>query len=309
MRYQYRTEVRDVLPDDAWIFTDDGNASYYPAFLFIPYEMLWAGEREFWNIPRCFNDLLRSETGISILQKDYFIYNLSHCYSLMVWQVIHKKYKVHLVRQVFSNDNPIVTISYLVNFWIDGLEKAHILPTKETFLKDPYYRYHKFGYQDMESAVDILTPIVISIIEEYGFDEIIETVKKYPCHEDFSDWGSTAKIDFERKWNHSRAKHKPVSLEQVQQQYAQDYDGAELDFADESYNLEKDVVGSVHAENFLKTLSDKDRAILELRLKERTMKEVADELGYKTHSAVLKRLKKIGIAYQEYSGKYFGLDP
>lgn len=309
MRYQYRTEVYDELPDDAWILTDDGNAYYYPAYLFIPYEMLFLGVKEIRNIPRRFNDLLYSETGLSVLQTKLFLGFLSHCYSLLVWQVIHQQYNIHLVRQVFSEDNPIVMISRLLNYWIDGLEKAHILPTKERFWNDPFYKYHQFGYQNMETAVETLSPIVLSIIEKHGLDKIIEIVKQYPCHEDFSNWGSTARIDFERKWNHSRAKHKPVSLEQVQQQYAKDYNGAELDFANESYDLEKDVVGSVHAENFLNTLSEKDRAILKLRLKERTVKDIADQLGYKTHSAVLKRLKKIGIAYQKYSGKYFGLEP
>ena len=37
-----------------------------------------------------------------------------------------------------------------------------------------------------------------------------------------------------------------------------------------------------------------------------TNQEIADRLGYKTHSAVVKRIKKLGKMYQEYSGLNFG---
>ncbi len=34
--------------------------------------------------------------------------------------------------------------------------------------------------------------------------------------------------------------------------------------------------------------------------------EIADKLEYKTHSAVLKRINKIGRQYEKYSGLSFG---
>lgn len=34
--------------------------------------------------------------------------------------------------------------------------------------------------------------------------------------------------------------------------------------------------------------------------------EIAEKLGYKTHSAVLKRIRKIGKAYEKYAGVDYG---
>ena len=36
------------------------------------------------------------------------------------------------------------------------------------------------------------------------------------------------------------------------------------------------------------------------------LEEIAERLGYKTHSAVLKRIRKIGKAYEKYAGVDYG---
>ena len=55
-------------------------------------------------------------------------------------------------------------------------------------------------------------------------------------------------------------------------------------------------------ERFLTGLNEKDREIFQLRSQGWTMEEIAAKLGYKNHTGVLKRLKKIGEAYQKYVG-------
>lgn len=56
------------------------------------------------------------------------------------------------------------------------------------------------------------------------------------------------------------------------------------------------------------TLSEKDKQILQLRLEGRTVEEVAKRPGYTTHSAVLKRLRKIGLAFEKFAGVEYGFD-
>lgn len=54
------------------------------------------------------------------------------------------------------------------------------------------------------------------------------------------------------------------------------------------------------------TLSPKDMAILELRVEGYGYQEIADKLGYKTHSAVVKRMEAIKrrfIQYEEEAGR------
>ncbi len=57
---------------------------------------------------------------------------------------------------------------------------------------------------------------------------------------------------------------------------------------------------------FMERLSEKDRQILYLRMQKRPFAEIAQRLGFKTHSAVLKRVRKIGKAYERYMGEDFG---
>ena len=59
-------------------------------------------------------------------------------------------------------------------------------------------------------------------------------------------------------------------------------------------------------QRFKATLSDKDMAILELRVEGYTFGEIADRLGSKTHSAVVKRMeaiKKRFIQYENETGR------
>ena len=65
--------------------------------------------------------------------------------------------------------------------------------------------------------------------------------------------------------------------------------------------MEGAAVTQADAERFLAELPEKDRQILQLRLEGYTLEEIAERLGYKNHSGVLKRIRKIGEAYQQYA--------
>ena len=43
-----------------------------------------------------------------------------------------------------------------------------------------------------------------------------------------------------------------------------------------------------------------------MRMEGITLEKIAEKLGYKTHSAVHKRIRKIGLAYEKFSGGDFG---
>ena len=48
--------------------------------------------------------------------------------------------------------------------------------------------------------------------------------------------------------------------------------------------------------------------ILELRMSGDTLEEIAEKLGYKNHSGVLKRIRKIGQAYEAYAAVDCGFE-
>lgn len=340
MRYQYSTELlEDEIPEDAWGLSEDNNASYYPSFLFIPYEMLFHGGKEIRSIPRCFDDLLNSEMGLSIMHTHRFIAFMMNCYTMMVWQVIRQEYKLHPVFQVYSENNPAVIVSRMINFWIKELEIAHILPCKEDFLNDPYYRYQKYGYQNLESAVNVLTPIILPALKKYGFDKVIETAIAIPCHEDFSHWHSTSRIDFERKWYHSRTKLYKGSSTVNEIKQAEDKSVSEamesiLNGVPEeatipspvsvqerkeskSWNTihirkrpevadKDDMISCIETQvavnDFLMQIPQEDYDLLMMGFQGKKQKEIAAALNLETHSAVSKRRKRLIAEFEQFSG-------
>lgn len=54
-------------------------------------------------------------------------------------------------------------------------------------------------------------------------------------------------------------------------------------------------------ERFLQSLSERDMEMLTMRSEGYTYQEIADKLGYKTHSAAMKRIKRLGEAYLNFT--------
>jgi DNA-binding NarL/FixJ family response regulator len=69
---------------------------------------------------------------------------------------------------------------------------------------------------------------------------------------------------------------------------------------DASSHVEEHVISKVFLDSFLETLTEQDRRLLDLRQQGYTWKEIAAELGYASHSGVLKRVNSIMKRYHEY---------
>ena len=97
-----------------------------------------------------------------------------------------------------------------------------------------------------------------------------------------------------------------ISLESFREDYAEQNDGAEWDVADPTVEIELYVTDQIQVEQFMKTLNKKDIQILEMRMFGLTLEEIANKLGYKTHTGVLKRIRKIGRYYEKFAGVDYG---
>lgn len=131
--------------------------------------------------------------------------------------------------------------------------------------------------------------------------EIAGVAKKNASHSDFnkSIADNHDKIDFDRKWNHTRTKlGAPLSLEALA---ASDPSALEeghsmFETNDEEYD---------RLENqFLDTLNSTDREIYLMRKQGLTQAEIAERLGYKTHSAVTKRMEKMKKALIDFCADF-----
>ena len=109
---------------------------------------------------------------------------------------------------------------------------------------------------------------------------------------------SKQKLAFKAQWNHEQTKHPQISLEEY----------SEKNDIINTSNVEEQVVSQESINEFTETLKKKDKRILELRLEGRTYEEIAKELAYETPSAVQKRIKKIGTAFQKHADTDIGYD-
>ena len=123
---------------------------------------------------------------------------------------------------------------------------------------------------------------------------------KLTAHEDFNDFvcENHDKINFLKRWTHSDTQlGAALSLEDV---IATDGDAVEnaSDFFSPTESTEEAYMELRNG--FLATLSDADRVIFIMRENCKTQKEIAEALGYKTHSAVTKRLQAMREQFKMY---------
>ena len=124
--------------------------------------------------------------------------------------------------------------------------------------------------------------------------------QKAPQHEDFTDKSSQDKINFYNKWTHANTKlGAPLLFCELSEDDKTDMEGAENFFAN---NPDADVMYKLLKEDFFSTLCETDREILDLHENGFDQTEIAAQLGYKTHSAVSKRMKTLNKDFKEYLG-------
>ena len=107
------------------------------------------------------------------------------------------------------------------------------------------------------------------------------------------------KIDFDRKWDHIRTKlGKPLSLDElaVSDPSALENERSMFDSSDDEYEALEN--------QFLDTLNGADREIYLMRKQGLTQKEIAERLGYKSHSAVTKRMEKMKKALIDFCADF-----
>lgn len=203
-------------------------------------------------------------------------------------------------KEHYTGYSPVWRLSYALPLWAKGVEKLRGWGVQALFALPPDY---EIPFCDPEDVCQVMKQVVEQTIEEQGWGPMLEVIRDMPCEEDFEKWDTNVRKDFLRKWYHTRSKRvQTVSLEECME--------------DEDSNihslpaLEGDFTEQVESEDFCRrfkaTLSQKDMSILELRVEGYTLEEIADRLGYKTHSAVVKRMeaiKKRFIQYEQESGR------
>ena len=152
------------------------------------------------------------------------------------------------------------------------------------------------SYEDFGELVGILTSMVI---EQEHWQPMIDAIWENRTIEDYEARNSTVRNDFMRHWNHGPS-NKSVSLEEMVEE-----GGDIMDIADPRADFENKVLSEGKVEAFKCRLTEKDCEILRLRMEGRTEQEIADAVGFKTASAVHKRIAKLAEAYDDFITKEY----
>ncbi len=278
----------------------------YPAFLYLPQEfVLYLGDKKIQSINRNPRALIKDLDQLKILDDDHFFQFCDRSYAYLVWRNLTKD-KSFLLS--YSRDNPIFAIAHWLPLYLEQLHMDFGLPTFMEIIEDPEYYAEDWGFLSYLQVKDEISYIVPRAIERLGLQGTIDTVKEFVCFEDFNSGYSTHKMDFFRKWYHTRTKHPQMSLDEYTEESTDQYNGYSLerDVANGEIPFEDFVISEVDTELFMSKLSERDRRIIKSRLEGKTYETIAAEVGFKTHSAVLKRIKKIGEEYQKFSGDDLG---
>lgn len=278
------------------------NSVYLPAYYLIPKELLENNCKEILKIPRIPIKALSTYESIELIESDFFLEVIIDMYAYMVWNCLYPQ----IYLEIYSGYDPIWKLVHQAPIWIKLLIDERIIFTVEQLCKwSNSNREIEMDFVSLEEATLIMNYIVAKYIVQNNLREIIKVIEENRCEEDFDFRNSRQKTDFLRKWYHTRTNHPSISLEEWQENYKEKHNGIEYEIADD-VNVENDVVDQIIVDEFLSTLSDKDRRILELRIDGISYERIAELLGYKNHSGVIKRIQKIGVLFQKYTGKDFG---
>ena len=234
-----------------------------------------------------------------------FRQRLSRAWGATVWR--------HLMpgapQIAFTKDDPIHILAHNLDFWIPAVTEAmedemRAWPLVDTGIPPSPVRLNngeilegatlgapRVG-SDLWSGEDEAAEFVeltIDAADKTGrLRDILDAVRSHRVHDDFSDRWSHAKEDFERKLNHTRSKVKVTFVE--------------LDDTTPVHGPETEVVGNIAASDFMALLNPRDREVVVLvRSGVTKLTEIADILGYSSHSAVSKRLRRI----RDEAARYF----
>ncbi len=195
---------------------------------------------------------------------------------------------------------PVWRLSYSLPLWAKGIERLTGWGVQSLFNLPPGFEIPFFDPEEVKGAIKL---VVEQAIEEQGWGPMLEVIRQMPCDEDFEPFNTNVRKDFLRKWYHTRSKRvQTVSLEAC----LEDEDSGIHAIADPAVDFTAQVEGEDFFQRFKSMLSEKDMAILEFRAAGYGYQEIADKLGYKTHSAVVKRMeaiKKQFIQYENETGR------
>ena len=276
---------------------DLNNFEYLPLFHLFPKELLVDTCPGLVDMPRSVHDIFKQEKWYTMLNSDFFFQAVCDLTAFYVWPA----FGISTYMECFSGHDPMWRLAHATHIWEEAFEHLSGV-TPQSLAKSAKKEQRWLDTEEFES---IMLRIGIYGINKNNLVPCIQAVKEMRCIEDYDNRYSNAKIDFYRKWYHTRTRFETISLDQLADKQSSDNMKAELGYfiTNRGAVFEEASCSKIDAQRFYEMLNPRDREILEMRVNGDTYQEIADALGYSTHSAVLKRINRIAEQYLDYKNK------
>jgi hypothetical protein len=269
----------------------DSNLRYLPLVFFLPEDLI-ARCPTLRKLPRNLLEINQSKELIDLIGSDQFLNEIMDASAALAFPHFgFSGWKEH-----YTGYFPVWQLSYSLQIWAKFIEEETEWGLQAMF-KLP--KGTDIPFFNPEYIKNIFSVVVKRAIAELDLQPILDVVKQMPCEEDFEKRKTYAYLSFRRKWYHTRYYEKRdiklVSYESCKEEVHQIKDNASP--------FEEDVESRDYVERFKALLSPKDKEIITLRAHGHTYEKIAEMLGYKNHSGVLKRLRAIREIFEEFEAQ------
>ena len=275
--------------------------SWLPMFYLLPKEYVQK-RSVYLSLPRCPYAIWNTHQYDELVNSDAFLEMIWDSYAWAIWNCFlvpdknGKRKWMPTNINYYSGTFPLWRLAYtIMNHIRKKLEDDQILTFSRLLCLRPGMEFSWCTTAQFDALVCTLT---LKIIEEQDWQPMIDELWLNRTVEDFDETRvSRERIDSYRKWHHTRTNvGTPVSMEQMQE----DCEDGTKDIADPDSEFEHEVLNELRLKSFMETLSERDREILNLKMQGMTDQKIAEKVGFKNHSAVVKRRKQIAEHFQKY---------
>lgn len=293
--------LEQKIPDSVIVIPRTHPLSWIMMFYALPKEM-FENLPEYRQLPRNMRDIQVSEKYMRMINCDDFLIMIWSLYAWMVWHCLRVPSKNGEYRPIsgawghYSEDFPIWRMTYEI-----GMHFREVSEHCSNWKIQRLFNLKKGEEMPWLSLTDFCTIVksmIKFVIDNMNLQPLIDEVWYHRAEEDYAG-ENYAYRDFMRSWTHSRTASS-VSIDEIIESGAQVDGQVIFDLPDPRAAFEEHVVSTVKIDQFKERLTEKDRIILQMRHDDHTLQEIADAAGYKSPSAVKKRIDKIAAEYTDF---------
>ncbi|MEA5002042.1 MAG: hypothetical protein VB081_00870 [Christensenella sp.] len=258
---------------------------YLYSFYLLPWEVIGATRLK--DMPRNPLQVIMDDYWRRTYTSDYFKEVISRGWGKLLWPYLGIPGRM----DDYAADSFFYTVATSYLNWFMVLGKLGYHPRNLTAANNG----STFIFCPYDDVVGLAGKMVDAFKTESQFEEIRDIYLQYPDFDDFEQKRkSRVRVDHYRKYYHTRTK---VGIMEPLEYHPD---------AGETIDPKDDIISRVDFDRFKNTLSEKDRAIVELLEQDYTQKDIAQALGYANHSGISKKIKTIAEKYLSFTDEQQG---